>query len=649
DYANWQNRLLEEEKIEAIRDYWHSQFANDTTLPLLDLPTDHPRPTVKSFQGDCITFTLEHELTSRLRQVCAQQDITLFMVLLAVVHVLLYRYTRQDDIIIGSPIAGRNHWELENQVGFYVNTLALRNKVTGADSFADFLKQVKQTASDAYENQIYPFDRLVDELELERDTGRHPLFDVMVILQNMEQEEFKLENLSITPLDIPFNTSKFDLMFSFTEKNPGSDSPELHALIEYDCLLYEKDRILRLKDHFTRLAESIATDSKQSIDALEILTEEEKRLVLETFNDTDVDYSNKKSLVSLFEDRVENSPDRIALTGIDPEHYLTYNQLNHRTNLLAHRLKKEGIIPGSIVAIMAERSMETVIGFLGILKAGGVYLPIDPGYPEERIRYMLRDSGAKIIVTNSARSGQGRTLRSSYLPNIHRNVLRRGETLCSPCSLLSKTPKLELPTDKPTNPVYLIYTSGTTGKPKAVIGTFRCLTNLIHWQMETFKSDETGGFRSILYNSLNFDVSIQEILFSVCTGGALYLIPDTLKRDPDQLAAFMRSNHIQLITLPFSALNLLFHKPGMLEDITSLKHIITSGEQLQITENIKHFLDRHPDVSLHNQYGPSETHVVTSYTLSGGQEIIDPMTPIGKPVSNTACFILDHAFNPVPI
>jgi amino acid adenylation domain-containing protein len=625
DYTAWQDRLLQNENIENVKSYWRRRFADIDQLPVLDLPLDRPRPPVKTHHGDAIDVELDAALVKGLYDLSRQHELTLFMTLLAAVHLLLYRYTGQGDIITGSPIAGRNHPELENQVGFYVNTLALRFCIEPAEPFEAFLRQVKQNASDAYENQAYPFDRLVDELDLERDTSRNPLFDVMVILQNAEPAEFKLPGLEITPVDSPFHTSKFDLTFSFMEEDANGPGP-IKANIEYNTDLFNRDRILRLWSHFTELVKSITLNPAEKPGQINLLPEQEKKQLLDIFNETRVDYPPEKTILQLFTDQVERAPDHIAVSaavsGDNRSHksyrtYKTYKELDRQSNRLARYLVKEaGVAPGDIAAVKAERGPFILVALLAILKTGAVYLPIDPSYPRERIDYMLSDSAPKTFIDSQT---------------------------------LKEEADVDAMRHEGAEAAYVIYTSGSTGKPKGVLGTLKCLTNLIHWQMNTFNTSETGGLRMILYSALNFDVSIQEMLFSACTGGTLYVLSDELKRNPDQLADFFRRHAIELITLPFSALNLLFYKPGMLTNVASLKHIITSGEQLQITENIGQFLKERPEVLLHNQYGPSETHVVTSYTLSGDQTGNDPLSPIGKPVSNTSCYILDQHMNLAPI
>ncbi|MCP5052271.1 MAG: AMP-binding protein, partial [bacterium] len=436
DYAHWQNRALEDSKTERIKAYWFQKLSRGNDIPLLELPVDFPRPPVRTYNGKSIDFRLDAPLTSAVTGLCRQQEVTLFMLLLAAVNVLFYRYTGQEDIIIGTPVAGRDHPDLEEQVGCYVNTLALRNNIDGNQSFQQFLEQVKQTAADAYENQMYPFDRLVDQLDLARDTSRHPLFDVMVLLETNRQDTLKPDRIEITPVSHQYNISKFDMTFDFRETGE-----HIEASIGYNTDLFQPARIRRLCSHLEELIKGIIDNPSQPLYALNILSPEEKHQLLKEFNNTGADYPKDKTITGLFEDQVNRSPENIA--AVSNETQITYKELYNCSVQLAQVLTGKGVQPGKIIGIMLERSIEMVIGILGILKAGGAYLPIDPEYPEERIRFMLEDSNSLFCISDHWM--QGRT--QGIAPTVARSEVMVGANFV-----------FALASD-PANLAYVIYTS----------------------------------------------------------------------------------------------------------------------------------------------------------------------------------------------
>ncbi|MCP4403637.1 MAG: amino acid adenylation domain-containing protein, partial [bacterium] len=403
DYSEWQNRLLASEEIEPSRKYWQTKLGGE--LPILNLPTDLPRPLVQTFNGEVLSCFLSADLTERLRSFTQQRDVTLFMMLVALVKVLIYRYTGQEDIITGSPIAGRNHADLERQIGFYANTLTLRDRVQGEHSFERFLQQVKHTATEAYDHQFYPFDLLVEKLNLARDLSHSPLFDVMVELQNIDEVDLSLDGLDIYPLEQEYHTSKFDLTFSFKESSTGNSNHSspmagLRMEIEYNTDLFLKERIKRMSSHLTSMLESILHDPDQPVSKLPFLTKTEQDELLHAGKGPQRSYPVQKTLSQLFEEQVEAGSERIAMIHGDDR--ITYAALNARANRIAHLLRRVGVGRNDIVGILQERGFDFLAAMLGILKAGGAYLPIDPDYPEDRIQYMVTNSLIRTLITNSA-------------------------------------------------------------------------------------------------------------------------------------------------------------------------------------------------------------------------------------------------------
>jgi len=604
DYAAWQNRLLENAAEHAH--FWHTRLA--APLPVVDLPADFPRPAVQSFEGASLTFRVPEELAAAIRRLVRQERISLFMLLNAALKALIHRLTRAEDIILGVPVAGRTHVDLEGQIGFFVNTLALRDQVRGHEGFRELLSSVRRTTTDAYEHQVYPFDRLVNELACDRDTSRSPLFNIMLVLHNNEQPELSVEGLRIRAVAVEVPVSRFDLTFHFFEGEDG-----LTATLEYE------PRIRRLWDCFLRLLRSACGDLFRPISTLDILPESERRLLDAAFQGPDAPW---ESPLTMFQKQVSARPDQPAV--VCRGRRLTYRELDARATRLASAIRAHAEAE-EIVAVLLDRSEGNLISLLGCLKAGCAYLPIDPLYPQERVQAMLQNSRARVVVT------QGRPKElSGYTGAV--------VELDAPASG-------DLPEQREGHLAYIVYTSGSTGVPKGVACTTQCLGNLISWERRVIED----GLRSAQYGALGFDASEQEMLFCACSGGTLYVAGNEERYDPAVLRDFLDRNEIEQITMPFSGLNLLFQTQRGLERLRSLKHIITAGEQLRITAELRRFLESRPDVKLHNQYGPSETHVVTAFTLSSAARNLTDLPPIGRPIANTRCYILDANKQTVPI
>ncbi len=392
DYSAWQNDLLKSSVMVNQREFWLDKLSGD--LPVLDLPADNTRPVTQTFNGKTIGFILTGEINRALNDLCLENKTSLFMMLQALVKVLFHRYTGQEDIILGSPIAGRVHGDLENQIGFYVNTLSLRDTIESNLTFKEFLASVKKTCTDAFDNQDYPFDRLVEDLDVKRDLSRSPLFDVMVVLQNNETTTVEFDGLNLSPYKTEITVSKFDLTFYFYETGEG-----LFCSIEYNMDIYSVDRINRMGKHLKTLISSVLENPESRIKDLEIIPTEEKNQLLNVFNDTKTDYPADKTIVQLFEEQVEKTPDSIAVVFEEVE--FTYRELNERCNKLSRFLVEKGISRNCKVAIMIDRSFEMIISVIAVIKAGGVYVPFEPFYPVKRIQNIINDLNISLIISES--------------------------------------------------------------------------------------------------------------------------------------------------------------------------------------------------------------------------------------------------------
>ena len=627
DYAIWQRNYLKGEVLEKKLDYWRKQLEGVATL---QLPTDYPRPVAQSTKGATSGFVLDEAITEKLRLFSQQQGTTMFMTLLAVVKVLLFRYTGQVDICVGTPIAGRQQHELENLIGFFVNTLALRTTLSSEIPFTDLLQQIRTETLEAYDNQEVPFEKVVESVVKNRDMGRSPLFQVMFVLQNTpEVPELSLNDVKITRGENQHTTALFDLTFFITESEHG-----LRGFVEYKTNLFGEITISRMIRHFTELLSSIATQPQQKIGCLTMISKAEEAQLLTDFNNTITSWPENKTIINLFEEQASVTPLAVAVVFDDEE--LTYQQLNVRSNQLAHYLIENGIKPGTRVPINIERSIEMIISVLAVLKAGGVYVPVDPDYPRERISYMLEDTNALLIISTSKSKINLPVLPCVTILEID-GVSQHAISTQPENNLSVKFPLDHL--------VYVIYTSGSTGRPKGVKMGGRGMVNLLYWQEKQF----TNKHRRVLqFASLNFDVSFQEIFSTLCFGSSLYLISGDRRRDMSELLKDVAKYKLTHLFFPFIVLKTLveFLDPLTLETFP-VEEIIVAGEQLKLTEDIQAMVKK-TGVRIINQYGPTEAHVVSSYAINAGDNL-PVLPPIGKPIDNMQLYILSDLSQPVPV
>lgn len=624
DFAVWQRKWLQGNVLEEHLDYWTDQLRD--APPLLELPTDRARPPIQSFRGDNHVFTLTPELSNQVKTLSRQHDCTLFMTLLTAFNVLLFRYSGQHDLVVGSPIANRTLSDIEGVIGFFVNTLVVRTKLDGQMLFAELLALVRQHTIAAYIHQHLPFERLVEELRPDRNLSYSPIFQVMFALQNTPSVPLTVPDLHIEPLEITNGAALFDLTLSVTDSEQG-----LICRLEYSTELFDVATIERMAGHWQTLLTEIVSDAYRRVDQLEFMTNVE-RAQLKAWNATECEVS-LPMIHELVERCVAENPRAPAIAFQGQQ--LSYAELDQRANQLAQHLRRRGVGPEVPVALFMERSIEAVIGILAVLKAGGFYVPLDTSYPPERIAFMLEDSQAQIVLTLER-------LEGSLPANVDTTIMldtqwaqiarERSTSVESPATL--------------DNLAYLLYTSGSTGWPKGVGLSHRALSNMLSWHLVHPRLSAPA--RTLQFSSLSFDVSFQEIFTTWATGGTLVLISDAARRDPRQLYADMSDQDVERLFLPFVALQQL----GVAYDEQlplRLRDVITAGEQLQITPAISGFFDSLNDGVLHNHYGPTESHLVTTMGLTGATQNWPMLPSIGYPISNVQIHILDQQLQPTPI
>ncbi|MDJ0543983.1 MAG: amino acid adenylation domain-containing protein, partial [Microcystis sp. M53601_WE4] len=623
DFAVWQRQWLQGEILENQLNYWKKQLTG--APPLLELPTDKPRPATANFRGHSISFQIDSELTEKLKLLSQKSGVTLFMTLLAALNTLLFRYSGQDDILIGTPTANRNRQEIEPLIGFFVNTLVLRNSLEGNPTFSGLLQQARNVVLEAYANQDVPFEQVVDGLEIERSLSYNPLFQVMFALQNAPLNALKLPNLKAQYLAVENQRIKFDLSL-FLEEIETEKGSYLEGFWEYDGDLFTPERITRMVGHFQTLLKGIVANPQQTIGELPLLTESEKQQLLVEWNQTQTSYPDHYCIHQLFEEQVVKTPDAIAV--IDGEKSLTYEQLNQKANQLAYYLQNLGVKTEDLVGICIERSVLMIIGLLGILKAGAAYIPLDPNYPSERLAYMLEDSAVSVLLTQEN--------LVDTLPNYLGTIF----CLDQDGKILDHHPQDNLLHPMTSeNLAYVIYTSGSTGKPKGVLIQHQSLLNLVSWHQNAF--DITTIDRVTQLAGIAFDASVWEIWPYLTAGACLAIVPPDLLTSPKQLQEWLIAKKITVSFLPTPLAETLIPldwSPNCL-----LRLMLTGGDKLN------DFPPTSIPFTLVNNYGPTENTVVTTSVKITPDLLTEKAPPIGRPISNTQVYILDQYQQPVPI
>ncbi|NIM15654.1 MAG: amino acid adenylation domain-containing protein, partial [Candidatus Aminicenantes bacterium] len=655
DYSEWQNSETRKAAVRGQEEYWLQTFAEE--IPLLALPTDYPRPPTRDFSGSHVEFHLEKSRVSRLKSTAEDFGATLYMVLLAIFNVFLAKLSGQEDIVIATPAAARRHAHLKNIIGMFVNTLPIRNYPAAEKPFTGFLEEVKQNTIEAYENQEYPFEDLVEKLGLKRDASRNPVFDVMFNFPN--QTEYKGEIPEVDTEDRhrpPYvhkpGTSKFDLQL--TAAAMGDD---FIFDIEYSTSLFKPETIERFIGYFKNTVSSLVENPGISTADIEILSPEEKELILYDFNDTAVEYPADKMIHQLFEEQAEKSGDGVAVVcleqGVAPPTikgvgaqgavplngnvHLTYKELNEKSNQLARLLRKKGVQANTIAALMVERSLEMIVGLYAILKAGAAYLPVEPDYPEERIRYMLEDSGTRFLLT-----------REKFIRDISFDIDAEILNLEDESLYQEETGNLER-ISTPEDLFYMIYTSGSTGKPKGVRVKIQGFVNLIYWYVTEFEMNSRDCV--LLIAPISFDLAQKNLYASLITGGTLCL-PSPGLPDYHELSGTIARDQVTIINSAPSVFYPLieFNAGDHFIKLKSLRYLFLGGEPIQ-GEKLAEWLNSETcQCELVNTYGPTEcTDIASSFRVNKKDIGKQKNIPIGRPIYNVSLFVLDNHRRVLPV
>lgn len=613
EYAAWQqaNSKDANDQLSPSKAFWLNQFKGE--LPVLNMPIDYARPAIKTFNGGTrIEKTLNKISTQKLLNLTQDNGATLFMSLLASVNVLLSKYSGQTDIIIGSPIAGRDHIDLAEQIGFYINTLAFRTEFTPDVNFLELLSNVKEHTLKAYEFQNYSFDELLGNLNLKRDVSRNPLFDVMIILQNNEVDNFAkgFDGLEIQPFENQeeFVISKFELTFSFRESED-----KVLVDVEYNSDLFKYETIDRLSNHLIQIITSLVEHPTRPISEISCLSQEEKNQLLLEFNDTKSEYPKEKTIIDLFEEQVQQTPDQIAV--IVGEKNLTYLEVNEKANQLGDYLRKiHGIQPEDSVGLLLERSEWMVLAIWGVLKSGGAYVPIDPNYPQERIDYILKDSNAKVLI-NQNELEQFINTTESYNKN---NLEQTGNS---------------------SNLAYTYYTSGSTGKPKGVLAEHRNVLSFFSNIQDKMGIQPGSKFLGI--TNYTFDPAVMEYVGSLINGIQVEIVPDYL---PESIYNSLSASPINTLQItPSRLFQLIDYNADAILLLAKLDQLLIGGEAF--TEKLLSILEPLDNTRILNIYGPTETTLwSTCYEVLKGKKIT-----VGSPLNNDCIHILDNRQQLVPI
>lgn len=625
DFAVWQNDNLHHDDImKKQKDYWIKRFSGE--LPQLNFPVDFERPSVQSFEGDSINLFLDMKWKEKIETFAKKQNCTVYMVMLAVYNVLLHKYTGQKDIIVGSPVAGRCHPDLEHVIGVFLNVLPMRNTLSGELSFQEFLSEVKQNTLEAFENQEYQFEELVEALKIPRNLSRNPIFDTMLVLQNEDsiQEEAIVNGVQIRPVEIQSVRAKFDLtlnIFEYTEK--------IKIQFVYAVKLFKKESIIRLAQGYKKLLQSLLEEPEKKMSGFEVISDVEKEKVICEFNDTEHIYEKQQTLIDLFEEQADKTPDVKAL--VLGNETLTYRQLEERANQLARMLKEKGLGAEKIAVLSLGRSFTMIVGILAVLKAGGAYLPADPAYPTERLELLLKESNAVMLLTADERKTNPET---QYTGVTVINLAKTPERAYSSQRLLRSS--------RAENPAYVIFTSGTTGIPKGCMIENRSIVNTILWRKQEYQF--TREDRILQLFSYCFDGFVTSLFTPLVSGATIVLLEEYDAKDPVKIAEAIADNgvtHFICVPTLFRAIC----KVMSAEDAVSLRSVTLAGEKVcekdrecafQLKENLE----------LINEYGPTESSVAASILRNVQKQ--DRIT-IGKPIWNTKILILDSYGNMQPI
>ena len=632
DYAAWQREWLTADVVETQLTYWRRQLGG--TLPVLELPADRPRPAALTHRGASQGHLLSPELSEQLKAMSRKEGVTLFMLLLAAFKTLLFRYSGQEDIIVGSPIAGRSSVETEKLIGFFVNALVLRSDLSSNLTFRALLQHVREVVLQAHQHQHIPFEKLVDELHIERSLSHTPLFQVAFTVQNAEPEGVQPSGLTLSGFSSGSQSAKFDLTLDAV-----SSAQNIALSLEYSTDLFDVTTIRRMLSHFENLLQSIVAQPDSALCDLPILSDEESRHLLFDFNPRTEALPSAACLHQLFEAQAARSSNAVALTC--DERHLSYGDLNERANRLARQLRSLGVGPESRVGLLFDRSTDLVTAILGILKAGAAYLPLDPSYPEERLSFMLADSGARVLLTKV-------TEQSPVAPELLEQS--QATLVCLEDEILQTFSGDDLSADEvgvtPQNAAYVIYTSGSTGKPKGVVVTHENVWRLLEVTHADFAFDSSDVWT--LFHSICFDFSVWELWGALAYGGRLVVVPYWVSRAPDTFYELLKTESVTVLNQTPSAFRQLMKIDEAGNADLSLRVVVFGGEALE-PGTLRSWFDRHGDERprLVNMYGITETTVHVTYRQLNASDV-EGGSVIGGALGDLEIYVLDERFRPVP-
>ncbi|GGF89962.1 hypothetical protein GCM10010912_38930 [Paenibacillus albidus] len=624
DYAEWQQSLMSKGTYEDQKRYWIEQFQND--IPVLTLMTDYPRPRRQSFEGDHYVFNLDQRWTAELQKIANEAGTTLFMVLLSAYYILLAKYSGQEDIVVGTPVVGRNHADVQDLIGMFVNTLALRNRPSRKKTFISFLNEVKEKCVEAYDNQQYPFEELVEQLKLKRDLSGNPLFNVMFNMETSDNNKMEMDGIQVQPYVLNHNIAKFDLSLAAKEV-----SGDIRFEFEYCTKLFSRETVIRMAGHYSTILQSIMEKRSVPLETIDILSAKEREQILIDFNPAYASYPQDKTIHQLFEEQVVMTPENVAVIFEDQQ--LTYRQLNERANQLAGVLRNKGVQTDELVGIMSDRSIEMIVSLLAVLKSGGAYLPIDPTFPEERIRYMLEESGCRFLLIQE--SLMDPSLYVGEQINLNDSNLYTGDS----SNLKSIT--------KPSDLAYVIFTSGSTGKPKGVMIEHLNVVQLIKHGGFPYNFGEQDVWT--MFHSYCFDVSVWEMYGALLNGSKLVVVPKGTTRDTRAFVELVNTHSVTVLCqTPTAFYQFIRETMEGSKFKNTLRYVIFAGEALN-PMLLKEWKKRYTSTKLVNMYGITETTVHVTYKEIGEIETGMNVSNIGKPLRTLKSYILNSEGNLVPI
>jgi len=632
EYALEQREGLRGGGLEQQMEYWKEQLRG---MPqVLELPTDHVRPMRQSFRGGTEQRSISGDLLEAVNAVGKGERASLFMTTLAVCQVLLMRYSGQVDFGVGTVVANRKRIEMEQVIGFFLNTLVMRANLDGEPTFREVLRKARKAALGGYAHQEVSFEKLVEELAPDRDVSRTPVFQVLFTTLG-EPDKLEFGDLELSGFDIDIGMSKFDLVISVQESTQGAA-----VTINYATDLFEAETIQRMLGHYEQLLKSVVENPDQRVWNLPLLTQAEREQ-LERWNQTARDFPSDKTIAGLFEEHAAKTPNVVAVEFEGQQ--LKYGDLNRQANRLAHYLRALGVKPDTLVAVCVDRSLEMIVGVLAVMKAGGAYVPLDPEYPEERLEFMLEDSRPAVLLTQSHLRG----LFTETREDLKSIDLRDAEPWSNQPDSDPDQTVIGLSAK---NLAYVIYTSGSTGLPKGVAMPVRAAMNMISWQIN--ESAWAGPQRTLQFAALGFDVSFQEIFSTLCSGGTLVLIDEQKRRNATELTRYVAEKDIQRLFLPFVALQMFAEGVAQIGKgpfASALQEINVAGEQLRINDKIRELFTRLDHCRLNNHYGPTETHAASAFHLGMERERWPLLPPIGQPIANAQIYIVDKYEQFVPV